>query len=300
VTTTDYRTSAVASRIPTAKVYEHIITDLKDAQNLLAEDYSFSDGERTRPNKWTAIALLARAYLYVQDWNNAETHSTILIENHAYRLVPDLNAVFLRNSDEAIFQLKSTYVPGGVNTFDAEAFIPSGIPTTVALTSQFVGAFEPGDKRSGEWVNSITVNDITYYFPHKYKVKAGSSSPPITEYLMLFRLAEQYLIRAEARTHQDNNAGALADLNDIRSRAGLTSLISSTKGDLLLTIEQERRVEFFAEFGHRWLDLKRTNRADIVLGAIKALNWQPTDALFPIPLTELQRNANLNPQNPGY
>ena len=68
--------------------------------------------------------------------------------------------------------------------------------------------------------------------------------------------------------------------------------------DRLLAIERERQVELFLEWGHRWLDLKRTNRANTVLGLIKA-NWQPTDILYPIPQQERQNNHNIT-QNNGY
>ena len=61
----------------------------------------------------------------------------------------------------------------------------------------------------------------------------------------------------------------------------------------------ERRVELFTEGGHRWLDLKRTNQADNVLSQIKS-SWDVTDVLFPIPEDEIENNANLLPQNPGY
>jgi hypothetical protein len=115
---------------------------------------------------------------------------------------------------------------------------------------------------------------------------------------MMLRLAEQYLIRAEARAQLENIPGAQEDLNAIRSRAGLPDTDADDKASLLLAIERERQAELFAEGGHRWLDLKRTNRADAVLGPLKA-DWQTPDALFPIPDAERQLNPNLT-QNDGY
>jgi len=58
-------------------------------------------------------------------------------------------------------------------------------------------------------------------------------------------------------------------------------------------------VELFAEWGHRWLDLKRTGSADSVLYSLKAPNWQSTDSLYPIPQTEIQNDPQLT-QNAGY
>jgi hypothetical protein len=79
----------------------------------------------------------------------------------------------------------------------------------------------------------------------------------------------------------------------------LPNTAANTQSSLLLVIEQERRIEFFAEWGHRWLDLKRTNRADPILGALKPATWQPTDVLWPIPQDQINLNPSLT-QNPGY
>jgi hypothetical protein len=68
---------------------------------------------------------------------------------------------------------------------------------------------------------------------------------------------------------------------------------------LLLAVEQERRVELFVEWGHRWFDLKRTKRSDAVLGPLKGANWQSTDTLYPIPSDAIRTNQALT-QNPGY
>jgi hypothetical protein len=68
---------------------------------------------------------------------------------------------------------------------------------------------------------------------------------------------------------------------------------------LLLAVEQERKVELFAEWGHRWFDLKRTGRSSAVLGAVKGANWQATDTLYPIPADAIKTNVNLE-QNEGY
>ena len=115
---------------------------------------------------------------------------------------------------------------------------------------------------------------------------------------MVLRLAEQYLIRAEAKARQNNLAGAAEDLNMIRNRAGLANSAAADQESLLLAIAQERRVEPFTENGTRWLDLIRSGKATEVLGALKT-NWTANDTLYPIPLNELQKNTHLN-QNAGY
>jgi len=119
---------------------------------------------------------------------------------------------------------------------------------------------------------------------------------------MVLRLAEQYLIRSEARAMQNNIAGAISDLDIIRQRAGLNLL-----ADLNPTIEQaelldeiflQRRKELFAEWGHRWLDLKRSDRTSEALEDENPY-WEDTDLLYPIPETERIKNPNLT-QNEGY
>lgn len=294
ITTTDYRINSIVSRSTVVKVYEQIVSDLKDAQFLLGNDYSFSNGERVRPNKWSATALLARTYLYMGDWVNAEAQASSVIDNATYSLITDINNVFLKNATESIWQLIP--VTPNINTREGNIFISTTIPQSVSLRTELLDAFEEGDLRRTGWVGSVTIEPNTFYFPFKYKVKSGS---PLTEYYTVLRLAEQYLIRAEARAQQNIISGAQADTNVIRNRAGLPNTTANDKASLLLAIEQERRIELFSEWGHRWMDLKRTNRADTVLSTLKAPNWQSTDTLYPIPQSELNNNINLI-QNDGY
>lgn len=296
VLSTDYRVNRNSSRVSKAEVYKQINVDLADAKNLLRADYSISNGERIRPNKWAATALLARVYLYQGDWINAERQASQVIENTTdYTLLSNLNEVFLKNSKEAIWQLLS--ISCCLNTYEGNTFIIESDPPLVALTQSLVGVFELNDARRTYWIGSFNSGTNAYYYPYKYKIKNGRNS--VSEYSMVLRLAEQYLIRAEARSHLDNLAGALDDLNMIRRRANLPPISATSQSTMLDAIEQERRVELFTEWGHRWLDLKRTNRTDVVLSASKP-NWKSTDALYPIPKNEMANDANLTPQNEGY
>ena len=159
-----------------------------------------------------------------------------------------------------------------------------------------VNAFEVGDQRKDSWVASKTVEGQTFYYPFKYKI--AEYGEPVTEYYMIFRLAEQYLIRAECYAHQGKIDEAKKDLNIIRERAGLPTETATTNEELLVAIAHERRVELYAEWGQRWFDLKRTQKATEVLAPIKPA-WEPGDTLFPIPLEEILRNPSLT-QNEGY
>jgi len=308
VTTTNYLVNNTIQRSPQSQIFQQVIADLKNAQSSLSNNFLTPTGgipttERVRPNKGAATALLARAYLYIGAWDSAEAQSTSVINNTAtYGLVMNLDSVFLMNSMEAIWQMQPVYP--GYNTFDAYNFVLASPPghgnNPVALTPNLVYAFEVGDQRRVNWVDSLTSAGQTYYYPYKYKVSAYNQA--VTEYLMVLRLAEQFLIRAEARAQQGNLSGAAADLNIIRMRAGLGATAAATKQDLLNAIYHERQVELFTEWGHRWFDLKRTGNIDLVMSIVtpeKGGSWSPDWALFPIPQSEISLNPNLT-QNTGY
>lgn len=297
INSTNYELNHSLPRTDVSQVYQQIINDLRLAKSLLPSNYP-STG-RIRPNKWTATALLSRVYLYVNDWTNAEMQSSEIINSGIYSLVSNLDNVFLTSSNETIWSLRQEIT----NTSEGQTFIPTR-PTRApnfSITPSLLNSFEVGDQRKSKWISTNTVNGQTYYYPYKYKQGSDFSSPtpPITEFYVVFRLAEQYLIRAEARIQQNNIIGAQSDLNIIRNRASLNITSSNDKPSILTAIEQERKTELFAEWGHRWFDLKRLNRADAVLGVIKGPNWQPTDVLYPIPSQQILANRFLN-QNPGY
>ncbi len=312
--TTDYKLNALLSRTPKTQVYQQIITDLKFAEDSLSTDYL--DGslqpysgaaEKVRPTKWAAAAMLARVYLYTQSWDSAEAQSTMIINNSSLFSLDSLNGVFLKNSNEAIWQLQP--IDAGYNTGDAQAFI---IPSTgfsggtwpVYLSNSLLNSFDSLDNRKNDWISSYSDNTGTYFYAYKYKdVNYGD---PVTEYLMVLRLAEQFLIRAEARAQQNTNLmGAENDLNAIRTRAGLSITSASSQSDLLAAIQHERRLELFSEWGHRWLDLKRTGSVDSVMTIATPIKsggspWQTYQQLYPLPfVSDIQTDPNLV-QNQGY
>lgn len=296
VTGTDYVTNSLLARSGPEKIYDLIIEDLQFAQTNLGTNYT-ATGQRIRANKWTATALLAKVYLYRQQWKEAEEQASAVINSGVYKL-ERFNNVFLNSSQEAIFQL----VPPATNlyTWDGYIFVTSGIASH-QLTQVLLNAFEENDQRKVNWIKTNTVSGTSYYSPYKYKVNSGTGTAK-TEYTTVMRLAEQYLIRAEARANQDNTTDAITDLDSIRNRAGLPLVSVAnpgiTKTDLLDAILHERQVELFSELGQRWLDVKRTGKAAAIFGTNKT-GWVPEDALMPIPFKDIQRDPNLT-QNKGY
>lgn len=308
------------SRAPTSEVYQQMEQDLKDAAMLLNYEYMHSDAlsvsqERLRPNKSTAIALLARVYLYMGEFTLAEEKATEVINDGRYQL-ESLESAFLKGSKEAIWQLQPVGVGFDSNTQDAVVFVLAaggsyqGLPgpnldsRPVYLSEHLYNAFEENDQRKNNWTDTVTAAGKLYPYAWKYKLWISETTG---EYLITMRLAEQYLIRAEARAQQGKITGAgsaAEDLDMIRSRAGLPMTSAATQPEMVAAILHERQVELFTEWGHRWLDLKRTRKVDEVMSSVapsKNATWEPYKALYPIPVTDIQRAPGLKGhQNPGY
>lgn len=310
---TDYTVNSKLVRKPVAEVYQQIITDLKTAQSYLDEQYFSAAGvmtesERIRPNKGAATALLARVYLYTGDYVSAEEQSSLLIGNNGQYALAPIGDVFLAaGNKEAIWQLMPI-ANADRNTHEGANFIPTTSPITESrptVSSQLANAFQTGDLRMSEWIGSIVDGGVKYYFPYKYKIQSGGENP--TEFSVILRLAEQYLIRAEARAQQNNLTGAISDIDMIRERAGIPLITNINRGiskeDLLTAILKERQVEFFTEQGQRWFDLKRVKRANAVMELVTPLKgggaWDTRKQLWPVPQTEISNNPGLI-QNPGY
>lgn len=303
ILSTDYHINATISSSPVEMIYNQILEDLQTAKELLLETGQAEN--RLRANAHTVKALLARVYLYQKDWAAAEELSTEVIQSGSFQLEEELNEVFLANSTGAIWQISPLSTgSGALHTTEGNFFILEEEPnslTPVALSPQLLSSFSTEDERKEKWINSFVGEEKTFYYPYKYKVKYATTGEA-TEYSMLMRFAEQWLIRAESRTQMGNLTGAIADLDKIRERAGLPGIAminpNITAQALLDSIGVERRREFFTEWGHRWLDLKRLGKATEILAPQKPM-WQSTDVLYPIPEEELMKNPNLN-QNPGY
>tara|TARA_R110002020_G_scaffold41194_1_gene121476 strand:- start:31692 stop:33101 length:1410 start_codon:yes stop_codon:yes gene_type:complete len=297
--TTDYRQNSTSSRAPSAEVWGQIAADLDTTMELLEGENDYADSERTHINLFAAVALRARVHLYQQNWASAEERSGQVIDQISlYGLPEDLDQVFLMNSREAIWQISPLGRDGVTNYTGEGYFFRGNNASRIRLAEGFLESFPAADERSSHWIGFN--ESRSFHFPQKYK--DGSFGQSVTEYSMVLRLAEQYLIRAEARAMQGNLSGAMTDLDKIRERAGLGAIAGSDpeigQQALLDSIMEERKRELFSEWGHRWFDLKRTGRASTVLMPLKPL-WQDTDTRYPIPGEERAKNPNLG-QNDGY
>ncbi|UPK68062.1 RagB/SusD family nutrient uptake outer membrane protein [Chitinophaga filiformis] len=292
--TTNYQVNDTLHRSSVETIYDQIINDLLRARQILEDEYA-SGAERIRANRSAVNALLARIYLYRHYWRRSVACASLVINrSDKYKLCPQIEDVFLKNSSEAILQLQPTLPL--YNTFDADVFILNSYPTSVTCSKQLIKGFESFDRRMSGWIGRFTTGHDTFYFPYKYKVQAPNV---VREYLMLFRLGELYLVRGEAYAQLGMPDSATADLNMIRIRAGLQPMQLASKEDALQAINKERQLELFAEWGHRWLDLKRTGMIDQTLGIHKSPWWKSSATLYPIPQSDIILNPHLT-QNAGY
>ena len=316
VTSTDYRINATLKRQPQEEVYKQIVTDLTEAKSLLNAEYVAGNsyetgGDRIRPNKSAAAALLSRVYLYMKNYQAAETEATTVISNPLYKIV-DVTHAFNKDSEEAIWQLAKPDPTSDVNTWEGAYFILNERPASFwnnssVISNQLLESFDDADLRKSSWIGKVIDSDngqpTEYSFPFKYKVQYSSD---ISEYSIVLRLAEQYLIRAESRAEEGNIAAAIDDLDILRTRAGVP-LLSETnptipQQQLLDEVYKERQKELFAEWGHRWMDMKRSGRINEIMQAVSPLKggaWNPNKQYWPIPQRELDNNSNLI-QNLGY
>lgn len=173
---------------------------------------------------------------------------------------------------------------------------------TCTVSSQLLNAFETGDERRTTWIGGYKSGANTWYYPYKYQ-NSQTKSVNSGEYTMVLRLAEQYLIRAEARAEKNDLVNAISDINAIRTRAGLSILSTSlSQSQVLSAVAHERQVELFTE-GQRWFDLKRTNAVDATMQAVTPLKagapWNTIQQLYPLSVPDLQAGINLV-QNAGY
>lgn len=290
--TTDFQINKNLKKSSEQDLLVQLEKDLQEASGLLGDAYTNS--ERLHPNRKVAQLALADLYLTTKQWPLAEQIAKDIISSPLYVFETDISKVFSKTGKHILWQMKTQ------NNNDAVAeaqlyYFNNATPTSYALSNSLVSAFSAADLRKQSWMAAVTFNQQTWYRPYKYK----NLAPNTTEYSVVFRLEQVYFILAEALAQQDRVSEAVPYINAVRLRAALTSLPSNMpKNNFLEELHQEKRREYFTEAGMRFYDLKRWGSLD-VLKSTKP-NWNSFHQLWPIPLSELLLNANLNPQNEGY
>lgn len=266
-------------------VYAQVLADLQLAEPLLGETT-----DRYRATRKTVWALMSRYYLYRKDFVKAEEYATRVISDVVnYRLLRPYNSFFANNArgtQESVFEV---FYNG---TTEQNTHRGQWQPQTNGGTRQWApnDAFVTlvNNAAIGGNRNALVARDNQNRWYGNLYYRTPPSDPSF-----VIRIAELHLIRSEARALQDNLAGAALDLNLVRDRAGLGPSVAVSQAELLLAIENERRIEFAFE-PHRWFDLVRTDRAAAVLGVT-----DPRKLVLPIPAEQLLTDKALV-QNEGY
>lgn len=274
-----------------ADVLQLLEADLTLAASLLEDNYRHA--ERIYVNRKTAQVYLAKTMLLQQKWVPAELVLKEVIGSPLYVFQPNLANVFEKSSKHIIWQLKPKNATDA--TKEAILYYFTGAPTGPALSSSLVNAFSTADQRKAQWMTAVQAGGNTWYRANKYKNRTANT----TEYSVVLRLEEVYLMLAEALVQQNKTGEALPYINATRTRAGLVSLQQPMGPEVLKTeILAEYRREFFTEMGQRFFTLKRMGRLNDLM-TTKA-NWKQRDARWPIPQKELLLNPAFKPQNDGY
>ena len=320
---TDKTAQEKPARNTVAEVYTQVVTDLTTAESLMDPAYTgaAATGASVKANvSLPAVqALLARVYLYKQDYTNAAAYATKVIDNKAYSLwtaaeYPTVWGVDKADTKggEVIFEVYGMQA----NDYDAYWEGPSHMTNPegyadVAATWALVDLFEAGDVRGTTGVRTKDEGKAMFctdseeksggqFWTMKYQGKGlgdAKSTPDVNNTIVL-RLSEMYLIRAEAAVN--GAAGdAVADLNAIRANRGASPLTAAGPE----AVAKERRLELNFE-GHLWFDLART-KGSVAYDSRETNRPVATIAAdshfwaLPIPKRETDVNENLV-QNSGY
>jgi hypothetical protein len=281
--------SALVARDPAADVLAQIVTDLEEAVTLLP-----AGRNQGRATPAAANALLARVYLDRGDNALARDKATLVIGDADYSLNANFRTNWTtKNSAESIFELQFSINDGNSQAF---WFYPQSLGGRwgYAPSLNLFNAFEAGDLRRDASIQvagagACPAAPCRYGFKY-FRIANEDDNVPI------LRLAEMYLIRAEANARLGAAEQTVRDdLDILRNRAGLADLDPVTvtgQAALLAAVLQERRVELAFE-GHRFFDLRRHGVATTVL------SLAADRLLFPIPQAERDVNKLLV-QNNGY
>lgn len=285
------RSAVLYARSSQQETWNQIEADLTQALSLLPET-----GAPANVTKAAARALLARMYLYVQNYEQAANFATQVIDDANFEMQPNATDPFrTKNTNESIFELQFSSLDQS-QIFNWYVPAALGGRGDIAAHTEFYNSISDDDARKEMFIFSAGEG---LFFPTKYALSSNDDN------LHIIRLAEMYLIRAEANflSGKATPRPPVEDLNVTRVRAGLPALSTINSIDDIL---EERKVELMYE-GHRWFDLLRTGKALEILAAVPRSNSPGapatlTDAgrqVFPIPNTERNANPDMQ-QNPAY
>ncbi len=291
VTTTDYTVNQKIGKTSYQDLNGFIHNDLALSIDLLEDNYRHSD--RIYPNKKVVQLLRAIIYMHENKWSDAELLLKDIKNSTLYSWEADVSKTFKKTGKHILWQFKPLQANQPTNEA-AMYYFTTAAPTGYALSNSLINSFELTDMRLQKWITKMTINQNVFYRCNKYVNVINNTD----EYSILFRLEEVNLLLAESLVRQDRREEALPFINAVRQRAGISNLGLLSNEQILEELLKENRREFFAEKGNRFLTLKRFGKLDN-LSPVKP-NWKTFHKLWPVPLSDISLNPNLNPQNSGY
>jgi starch-binding outer membrane protein, SusD/RagB family len=290
--TTNYQVNQSLPKIASTEVLIKLESDLGQSMSLLTDEYRST--ERIFPNRKVAQLMLAKVYMLEGKWSQAENILKEITQSNLYQFENNITKVFNKSGTHILWQLKPKNSGDATKEASVYYFI-NAAPSNFALSPNLITIFSNTDLRKQNWITAVPFNGNTWYRADKYKNRTNNT----TEYSIVFRLEEVYLLLAETLAQQNKIQEALPYLNATRQRAGLAGLVLPISKDTFINeVLLENRKEFFTEMGHRFLDLKRLNQLNSLYPAKP--NWKEYHTVWPLPQKDLLLNPNLNPQNHGY
>lgn len=279
ITTEPILSPTSLARSSVADSYGRVIADLGEAEQLLAYG-----GTRSYATRAAVEALLAKVYLYRGNYDEAFNYADRVIKNSGYSLLDSYNDLYLiKGNNESILELE--FSEQDQNTFNITMLTS---PPEVAVSEELYDGFETSDSRSQLF--SLGSDGNIKCLKYGTSPNLGSSN------VILLRLAEMYLIRAEALARNNDFENAIADINILRDRAGVNPLVAvdfTGLEEVLDAILNEKRLEFAFENGSYWFDVARLGRLQEIRGV------ESFRRIYPIPNRERLADDALV-QNPGY
>jgi tetratricopeptide (TPR) repeat protein len=330
VTTTTPETNL--RRSTAAEIFSLVISDLGYAADHLPEKSAYGPDDAGRATRGAAKALLARVYLFMGDFENAEKYALEVIISDEYDLEPvfaDANGKNGEHGVESVFEIGAMEVEGSGGNQYANTQGVRGSPNRGwgfnRPSLDLRNSFEPGDPRLdatiidlGETLDGILIlgdgttpdqvlenGNVVEVECYNQKVWYPGNNT-ITQWghnRRLIRYADVLLMAAEALNENDNPDDALLYLNEVRRRARqgnesiLPDITVTEKSALRNIVLEERRHELALE-GHRFWDLVRTGRAATVLGPLGFVAGK--HELLPIPQNEIDISQGTLEQNPNW
>lgn len=320
-------------RTDTLIIYKQVSADLVQARALLPASYSNSLETRATLTRGGIDAIMTDYYMWRNNIDSALITSKRITDNTTqYRLTvlanPAINYFALPQADIDNTEYAKMFIDGFSQESIFEIAYSYDENSTSGLLALFAGGIGVAQfYANSDFTTSFTGNDNRALINFKSDVQIFKHFPKGTfdrttdndKNIILYRLADIQLLRAEAFVAKGDNTSAFALLKLIRERAfgpvatvsapnqnndavngptgsvARANFIAMSKTNAQNVILEERKKELCFE-GKRWYDLVRTNKAIEIMGPINGLTSKE-NILWPINLNIIRQNPTIIQNN---